>query len=115
MFLCAFDHRVCSSLAGLNVSIVGLERALLQYTSDPSTAVNPFDLKSVPIDTAPMKDVPKQSEPVHVPRVTPCTYVCTYVHVLQCIVSSLCTYIRTYIRVLQHIGQCVGRTAAFLQ
>ena len=27
-------------------------------------------------------------------------YVCTYVHVLQCIVSSL----RTYIRVLQHIG-----------
>jgi coatomer protein complex subunit gamma len=48
-------------LNGLNVSIVGLERALLQYTSDPSTAVNPFDLKSVPIDTAPMKDVPKQT------------------------------------------------------
>ena len=49
---------------GLNVSIVGLERALLQYTSDPSMAANPFDLKSVPIDMSPMKEVPKQSESI---------------------------------------------------
>ena len=44
------------------MSIVGLERALLQYTSDPSMAANQFDLKSVPIDMSPMKEVPKQSE-----------------------------------------------------
>jgi len=44
-------------LTGLGVSIVGLERALLQYTKEPT--VSPFDIKSVPIDTAPL--VPKQS------------------------------------------------------
>ena len=48
--------------AGLNVSIVGLERALVQYTSDPSCADKPFDLKTVPVDIAPMKDLPKQSK-----------------------------------------------------
>ncbi|XP_065910406.1 coatomer subunit gamma-2-like isoform X1 [Dysidea avara] len=45
-------------LSGLGVSIVGLERALLQYTKEPT--MSPFDIKSVPIDTAPL--VPKQSK-----------------------------------------------------
>ena len=49
-------------LTGLNASIVGLERALLHYTSNPTFSEKPFDLKSVPIDTTQMRDVPKQSE-----------------------------------------------------
>lgn len=44
--------------AGLGVSIVGLERALLHYTKEPT--VTPFDIKTVPIDTTPL--VPKQSK-----------------------------------------------------
>ncbi len=39
--------------AALSVSVIGLERALLQYCSQPSE--EPFDLKTVPIDTAPLK------------------------------------------------------------
>ena len=35
----------------LNVSVVGLERALLQYCSQPQEEA--FDMKTVPIDTAP--------------------------------------------------------------
>ena len=50
------------------MSVVGLERALLRYTSDPSLADKPFDLKTVPVDTAPMKDLPKQSEPPTPPQ-----------------------------------------------
>ena len=57
--------RAHTSHPGLNVSIVGLERALLQYTSDPSLADKPFDIKTVPVDTAPMKDLPKQSKAHH--------------------------------------------------
>jgi len=37
--------------AALNVSVVGLERALVQYCSQPQD--EPFDLKTVPIDTMP--------------------------------------------------------------
>lgn len=37
---------------GLTVSIPGLERALHQYTLEPSE--KPFDLKSVPLATAPV-------------------------------------------------------------
>ena len=44
--------------AGLGVSIVGLERALLHYTKEPT--VTPFDIKTVPIDTTPL--IPKQSK-----------------------------------------------------
>lgn len=39
---------------GLTVSIPGLERALQQYTLEPSE--KPFDLKSVPLATAPMAE-----------------------------------------------------------
>ena len=38
---------------GLQVSVVGLERALHNYSSDPTPA-QPFDMKTVPIDTQPM-------------------------------------------------------------
>uniref|UniRef100_A0A2K6K0E5 Coatomer subunit gamma n=2 Tax=Rhinopithecus TaxID=542827 RepID=A0A2K6K0E5_RHIBE len=41
-------------LNGLTVSIPGLERALQQYTLEPSE--KPFDLKSVPLATAPMAE-----------------------------------------------------------
>ncbi|XP_018425157.1 PREDICTED: coatomer subunit gamma-1 [Nanorana parkeri] len=41
-------------LNGLTVSIPGLERALQQYTLDPSE--KPFDLKSVPLATAPVSE-----------------------------------------------------------
>ncbi|XP_042195582.1 coatomer subunit gamma-1 isoform X2 [Callorhinchus milii] len=41
-------------LNGLQVSIPGLERALHQYTLDPSE--KPFDLKSVPLSTTPICD-----------------------------------------------------------
>ena len=37
--------------AALSVSVVGLERALLQYCSQPNE--QPFDIKTVPIETAP--------------------------------------------------------------
>ena len=38
----------------LNVSVIGLERALLQYCSQPNK--EPFDMKTVPINTAPSRD-----------------------------------------------------------
>lgn len=38
--------------SGLQVSVVGLERALHQYTLEPSET--PFDLKSVPLATQPL-------------------------------------------------------------
>ena len=41
----------------LNVSVVGLERALIQYCSQPNE--QPFDIKTVPIETAPISDRPK--------------------------------------------------------
>lgn len=41
-------------LLGLTVSIPGLERALQQYTLEPSE--KPFDLKSVPLATTPMAE-----------------------------------------------------------
>uniref|UniRef100_A0A8B9T0B9 Coatomer subunit gamma n=1 Tax=Anas platyrhynchos TaxID=8839 RepID=A0A8B9T0B9_ANAPL len=45
--------------AGLTVSIPGLERALHQYTLEPSE--KPFDLKSVPLATAPIVEQRKTS------------------------------------------------------
>ena len=39
---------------GLQVSVIGLERALHAYTLEPSEA--PFDLKSVPLATQPIAD-----------------------------------------------------------
>ena len=41
-----------SLIPGLQVSIVGLERALHQYTLEPSET--PFDLKTVPLATQPL-------------------------------------------------------------
>ncbi|XP_063797227.1 coatomer subunit gamma-1 [Pseudophryne corroboree] len=49
-------------LNGLTVSIPGLERSLQQYTLDPSE--KPFDLKSVPLATAPMAEQRADSSPV---------------------------------------------------
>ena len=42
------------SVVGLQVSIIGLERALHQYTLEP--AEKPFDLKSVPLATQPLAE-----------------------------------------------------------
>ena len=52
----SLDPRARVSLwsLGLTVSIPGLERALQQYTLEPSE--KPFDLKSVPLATAPMAE-----------------------------------------------------------
>ena len=47
LFLCTF--------LGLQVSIVGLERALYAYVKDSSHTA-PFDLKTVPLATTPMQD-----------------------------------------------------------
>ncbi|XP_075039710.1 coatomer subunit gamma-1 [Mixophyes fleayi] len=49
-------------LNGLTVSIPGLERSLQQYTLEPSE--KPFDLKSVPLATAPMSEQRADSLPV---------------------------------------------------
>uniref|UniRef100_A0A9L0IE44 Coatomer subunit gamma n=1 Tax=Equus asinus TaxID=9793 RepID=A0A9L0IE44_EQUAS len=49
-------------LNGLTVSIPGLERALQQYTLEPSE--KPFDLKSVPLATTPMAEQRTESTPV---------------------------------------------------
>uniref|UniRef100_A0A3Q1LQI0 Coatomer subunit gamma n=1 Tax=Bos taurus TaxID=9913 RepID=A0A3Q1LQI0_BOVIN len=49
-------------LNGLAVSIPGLERALQQYTLEPSE--KPFDLKSVPLATAPLAEQRTESTPV---------------------------------------------------
>uniref|UniRef100_A0A8C4YMT5 Coatomer subunit gamma n=1 Tax=Gopherus evgoodei TaxID=1825980 RepID=A0A8C4YMT5_9SAUR len=51
-------------LNGLTVSIPGLERALQQYTLEPSE--KPFDLKSVPLATAPITEQRTESIPVTV-------------------------------------------------
>lgn len=39
------------------MSVVGLERALLQYCSQPNE--EPFDMKIVPIETAPITEMPR--------------------------------------------------------
>ncbi|XP_066452260.1 coatomer subunit gamma-1 [Eleutherodactylus coqui] len=48
-------------LNGLTVSIPGLERALHQYTLEPSE--KPFDLKSVPLATAPVSEQRAENVP----------------------------------------------------
>lgn len=45
----------CFEMVGLQVSIVGLERALYAYVKDASHSA-PFDLKTVPLATTPMQD-----------------------------------------------------------
>ena len=53
--VCVYIVCVCVCLcarAGLTVSVVGLERALHQYTLEPSEV--PFDLKTVPLATQPI-------------------------------------------------------------
>ncbi|MEE6502215.1 hypothetical protein FKM82_004445 [Ascaphus truei] len=49
-------------LNGLTVSVPGLERALQQYTLEPS--VKPFDLKSVPLATAPSTEQRTDNMPI---------------------------------------------------
>ena len=39
---------------GLQVSVIGLERALHNYTMEPSS--QPFDMKTVPLATQPMSE-----------------------------------------------------------
>ncbi len=47
--------RACALVdPGLQVSIVGLERALHQYSLEPTE--EPFDLKSVPLATQPLQE-----------------------------------------------------------
>ncbi|XP_069822849.1 coatomer subunit gamma-1 isoform X2 [Dendropsophus ebraccatus] len=48
-------------LNGITVSVPGLERALHQYTLDPSE--KPFDLKSVPLATAPISEQRAENVP----------------------------------------------------
>ncbi|XP_010225293.1 PREDICTED: coatomer subunit gamma-1-like, partial [Tinamus guttatus] len=48
----------------LAVSIPGLERALHQYTLEPSE--KPFDLKSVPLATAPITEQRAETTPIAV-------------------------------------------------
>ena len=45
---------VLVSVVGLQVSIIGLERALHQYTLEPQE--KPFDMKSVPLATQPLAE-----------------------------------------------------------
>ncbi|XP_055881795.1 coatomer subunit gamma-2-like isoform X1 [Biomphalaria glabrata] len=56
-------------LNGLQVSVVGLERALHQYTLEPSEA--PFDLKSVPLATQPIAEQKVRDVPGEVPSSKP--------------------------------------------
>ncbi|MBZ3884009.1 Coatomer subunit gamma-1 [Sciurus carolinensis] len=53
-------------LNGLTVSIPGLERALQQYTLEPSE--KPFDLKSVPLATTPMAEQRMETTPISAVR-----------------------------------------------
>lgn len=43
---------LCFCFAGLTVSVPGMEKALHQYTLEPSD--KPFDMKTVPLATAPI-------------------------------------------------------------
>ena len=52
-FLTAWNS--CCQFSGLQVSIVGLERALYAYVKDSSHTA-PFDLKTVPLATTPMQE-----------------------------------------------------------
>ncbi|XP_077849734.1 coatomer subunit gamma-1 isoform X1 [Macaca mulatta] len=61
-FALSARHGDLSSPLGLTVSIPGLERALQQYTLEPSE--KPFDLKSVPLATAPMAEQRTESTPI---------------------------------------------------
>ena len=67
--------------AGLQVSIVGLERALHAYVKDAGQAA-PFDLKTVPLATTPMQEqvikagktsmcAPRPHTPTHKPPPNP--------------------------------------------
>lgn len=56
---------VISSCPGLQVSIPGLERALHHYTLEPSE--KPFDLKSVPLSTAPLTEQKSGGYSLHLP------------------------------------------------
>ena len=42
------------TISGLQVSVVGLERALHHYTLEPSE--KPFDMKTVPLATQPITE-----------------------------------------------------------
>ena len=50
--VCACVCVCVRACAGLTVSVVGLERALHQYTLEPSEV--PFDMKTVPLATQPL-------------------------------------------------------------
>ncbi|KAH9490642.1 Coatomer subunit gamma-2 [Bulinus truncatus] len=56
-------------LNGLQVSVVGLERALHQYTLEPTET--PFDLKSVPLATQPIVEQKVRDVPGEVPSAKP--------------------------------------------
>lgn len=45
---------IMSNVSGLQVSVVGLERSLHQYTLEPTET--PFDLKAVPLATHPIAE-----------------------------------------------------------
>lgn len=57
-----------SSAVALSVSVVGLERALMQYCSTPNE--QPFDIKTVPIETAPVGEGLKCKPHPHFPQHT---------------------------------------------
>ena len=57
----------------LNVSVVGLERALLQYCSQPQEEA--FDMKTVPIDTAPFNKNRMECKLFLLPHPFLCSYV----------------------------------------
>ncbi|KAM4650953.1 coatomer subunit gamma-1 [Discoglossus pictus] len=72
-YLSILEHRQKSLnstyiLNGLTVSVPGLERALQQYTLDPSEKA--FDLKSVPLATAPITEQRADNLPVTTVRQT---------------------------------------------
>uniref|UniRef100_A0A914XJ47 Coatomer subunit gamma n=2 Tax=Plectus sambesii TaxID=2011161 RepID=A0A914XJ47_9BILA len=58
-------------LNGLQVSVVGLERALQQYVRDPSAHEMPFDLKIVPVSAQPITATERKKPSVSVDLPTP--------------------------------------------
>ncbi len=47
----------------LQVSVIGLERALQQYVKNPSAHNTPFDLKLVPVSAQPLTAAPERKKP----------------------------------------------------
>ena len=78
---------ILCSPAGLAVSVVGLERALMQYCSQPQDAS--FDLKTVPIETVPLGAAKCEKTVLCIYIVCLFLFIYMFVYHLCCVISAM--------------------------